>query len=83
MLQLYHLESKIDSNKLCQKETEDLISEINKKTQREDSMSENEEIIKIQLEQWINDLQKEVELNYKLKHAPKNDKNHTESPSLV
>ena len=34
MLQLYHLESKIDLEKLHQKEAEYMMSEINEKTQR-------------------------------------------------
>jgi len=82
MFQLYRLENKIDLDELSQKEIEDWMSEINEKTQTRLSRLQ-EEIIKIQLEQWINDLWKEVDLNYKPKHAFKNDKNHIESLSLV
>ena len=68
MFQLYRLENKIDLDELSQKDIEDWMSEINEKTQTRLSRLQ-EEIIKIQLEQWINDLWKEVDLNYKPKHA--------------
>ena len=65
--------------------------EINEKTRRRSSRpkeetrknQENKEIIKIQLEQWINDLQKEVDCNYKPKPTFKNDNKYIKSLSQV
>jgi len=50
---------------------------------RESNLSEHEQIIKAQLEQWIDDLQKEVDLNSRLEKAFKNDKSHIKSLSQM
>lgn len=47
------------------------------------TLSENEQIIKARLEQWTDDLQKEIDLDSRLKMAFKNDKSHIKSLSQM
>jgi len=56
--------------------------EMHSKT-RESNLSEHEQIIKAQLEQWVDDLQKETDLDSRLKMAFKNDKSHIKSLSQM
>lgn len=46
-----------------------------------DDLSEQEKIIKEQLESWIADIYKHAELEQRLKEAFENDKSHTKSLS--
>ena len=45
---------------------------------KEDNLSEPDQIIKIQLELWIDDVQKKAELEQRLKMAFQNSKSHTQ-----
>lgn len=47
------------------------------------NLSRDELIIKAQLEQWIVDVQKKVELNQRIQKAFENSKSHTQSLSQM
>jgi len=49
----------------------------------EDNLSEQEKIIKEQLESWIADIYKNIDLEQRLKEAFKNSKSHTKSLSQI
>ncbi|QLH06082.1 hypothetical protein [Nitrosopumilus ureiphilus] len=53
----------------------------NSRKLRDDELTWHEEIIKAQLEQWIVDVQKKAELEYRLQKAFENSKSHVSSLS--
>ena len=63
--------------------SESVMSKFTHESRTKDTLSEHEQIIKAQLEQWIDDLQKEADLNSRLEEAFKNDKSHIKSLSQM
>jgi len=45
----------------------------------QNNLSEHEQVIKVQLEKWIIDVKKKVELEHRLQQAFENSKSHTQS----